>query len=257
MTAVPISDHSPRRIVSLVPSLTELLFDLGLDDNVVGITRYCVHPTHWQNEKAIVGGTKKFDFNIITSLTPDLIVANKEENYQEGILQLKDRYKVYLTDIYDLDGALSVVKELGRQTGTFARAGELVSDIQSEFSLLKQFRRQTVLYLIWRKPWMGVARNTFIDSMLSMMGLGNVLSARERYPELSSEEISQLAPEYIFLSSEPYPFAEKHIEEIRLLSPNSKIVLVDGEMFSWYGSRLRLAPKYFNELRNHLVRTSS
>ena len=244
----------PSQIISLVPSLSELLFDLGLDDRVVGITRYCVHPTQWQKEKAIVGGTKKFDFETIRSLKPDLIVANKEENYKEGVELLQQGFNVLLTDIYDLNDALSVVTTLGQLTGTSDNANRIVNEIQAAFSSLTVWNGQHVLYLIWRKPWMAAARNTFINSMISQMGLKNALSDLDRYPELSPDAISALSPEYIFLSSEPYPFSEKHIQEIQSLSPQSKIVLVDGEMFSWYGSRLRQSPGYFNELKLEIER---
>jgi ABC-type Fe3+-hydroxamate transport system substrate-binding protein len=240
--------HAPKRIISLVPSQTELLFDLGLDQEIVGITKYCVHPTHWLSEKALVGGTKNFDLPLIQSLKPDLIIGNKEENYQEGIEILKSRYPVWMSDIYTLSDAFAMMRAVGAMTSRLPKAESLGRQIASEFAALPRLRAQKVLYLIWRKPWMAAASQTFIDDMLSKLGLENVLASKTRYPELSNAEITALNPEVILLSSEPFPFKEKHIGELKNLSPDSKVVLVDGEMFSWYGSRLLHAPGYFKTL---------
>jgi ABC-type Fe3+-hydroxamate transport system substrate-binding protein len=240
--------HSPERIISLVPSQTELLFDLGLEREIVGITKYCVHPTHWLSEKMVVGGTKNFDLPLIQSLKPDLIIGNKEENYKEGIEILKSRFRVWMSDIYTLSDAFAMMRAVGAMTSRLPQAETLVRQIASEFAALPRLRAQKVLYLIWRKPWMAAASQTFIDDMLSKIGLENVLASKTRYPELSDAEISALNPEVILLSSEPFPFREKHIAELRDLSPKSKVVLVDGEMFSWYGSRLLHAPRYFKTL---------
>lgn len=238
----------PLRIISLVPSQTELLFDLGVDEEVVGITRYCVHPTHWKSGKTLIGGTKKFDFEIIDSLKPDLIIGNKEENYKEGIELLQQKYPVWMSDIFSFQDALEMIAAVGVITNRVNQAKELVSSISNAFLNLQKWETYRALYLIWRKPWMAAASNTFIDAMLQKLGLVNALKNLERYPELKSEEIAELNPDLILLSSEPYPFSEKHIEEIKTLCPSSKILLVDGEMFSWYGSRLKQAPAYFNSL---------
>jgi ABC-type Fe3+-hydroxamate transport system substrate-binding protein len=240
--------YPPKRIISLVPSQTELLSDLGLDREIVGITKYCVHPTHWLSEKTVVGGTKNFDLPLIQSLNPDLIIGNKEENYKEGIEILKSRYPVWMSDIYTLSDAFAMMGAVGEMTSRLLQAEGLVKRIASEFAALPRLRAQKVLYLIWRKPWMAAASKTFIDDMLSKIGLENVLASKARYPELSDAEISRLKPDLILLSSEPFPFREKHIAELINLSPDSKVVLVDGEMFSWYGSRLLHTPTYFKTL---------
>jgi ABC-type Fe3+-hydroxamate transport system substrate-binding protein len=244
----------PTRIVSLVPSQTELLFDLGLDTEVIGITKYCIHPPHWQypphwqSEKTIVGGTKNFQIEIIDSLQPDLIIGNREENYKDGILELAKKYPVWMSEIYKLEDALQMIERVGLLVNKAQRAGELVSLIKKEFDSIKIFPSRRVLYLIWRKPWMAAGRETFINSMLDKIGLQNCLPENSRYPELSVDELKSLNPEFVFLSSEPYPFKEKHIEEIRTISPNVKIMLVDGEMFSWYGSSLLKASGYLQSL---------
>jgi ABC-type Fe3+-hydroxamate transport system substrate-binding protein len=239
---------APQRIISLVPSQTELFYDLKLEAQIVGITRYCVPPTHWRQQKAIIGGTKNFDFQVIEKLAPDLIVGNREENYKEGIERLMEKFPVYISDVYSLQDALVMIRSLGTITNRDNEASDLINRIQHNFGSLKKVFPQRVLYMIWRKPWMAAGSNTFINSMLGLLGLENCIADRQRYPELTEESLRELKPDYIFLSSEPFPFGEKHVREIQLICPGSKILLVDGEMFSWYGSRLLKAPDYFNSL---------
>jgi len=237
----------PQRIVSLVPSQTELLFDLGLGERVVGITKFCIHPKEWFKGKARVGGTKNFSLEAIDQLNPDLVMGNKEENDEERIIQLSKKYPVWMSDIVDLPSAMGMIAQVGGIVDASGRADQLIQEIESRFKSIKKFERQKTLYLIWRKPWMAAGKNTFIDAMLSKVGLTNGVEAG-RYPELTIEQIKDLSPELILLSSEPYPFKEKHIHELSVLLPTAKIVLVDGEMFSWYGSRLLKAPDYFSSL---------
>lgn len=239
--------YPPTRIISLVPSQTELLADLGLSSEVIGVTRFCVRPESWLKSKTIIGGTKQFNFDRIDSLNPDLIIGNKEENYQEGIIALKEKYPVWMSDILSFKDSLSMIESVGALTNRNTQAGEIKSVITQSFQALKPYAGQSVLYLIWRKPWMAAGTNTFIDSMLIRLGLKNIMTST-RYPELTSTAIAQLNPEFVFLSSEPYPFQRKHVTEIQQLCPSAKILLVDGEMFSWYGSRLMKAPEYFKTL---------
>jgi ABC-type Fe3+-hydroxamate transport system substrate-binding protein len=238
----------PRRIISLVPSQTELLFSLGLNDQVVGVTKFCIHPQPLVGSKAVVGGTKTFDFDKIDHLHPDVIIGNKEENYREGIEQLRKKYPVWMSDIYSLDDALRTIVDIGNITGAQYKARSLRGEIQEQFSHLPRRMPASVLYLIWRKPWMAAGKNTFIDDMISRNGWINVLN-QTRYPELRERDIVGMKPDLIFASSEPYPFAEKHRAELHLLCPNAKFILVDGEMFSWYGSRLIYACEYFKSLK--------
>ena len=237
----------PKRIVSLVPSQTELLADLGLEKEVLGITKYCIHPVGWQSTKTITGGTKNFDPDLIGMLKPDLIVGNKEENYKKGIDLLSASWPVWMSDISNLEQALAMVTSVGELTGREQQAKLIVRNILKSFSTITRFPPVSVLYLIWRKPWMAAGPGTFINSMIDTIGLKNAITS-VRYPQLSSADIQMCDPEYIFLSSEPYPFSEKHIAEIQGLCPSSKIRLVDGEMFSWYGSRLIKAPDYFRSI---------
>lgn len=240
--------HPPERIVSLVPSQTELLADLGLERQVVGITKFCVHPSGWLRTKIVIGGTKNFHLDIINELAPDLIIGNKEENYIEGITLLKQKYPVWLSDVVTLDNAYSMISSLGELTGTEAKAGHIKDQIRERLQRVKKKSANSVLYLIWRKPWIAAGAETFINSMLGFLNLENVLKNVPRYPELSDVQIGEFRPDFIFLSSEPYPFREKHIDELKKISPASRVMLVDGEMFSWYGTRLLKAADYFDNL---------
>ncbi|MGB3182254.1 MAG: helical backbone metal receptor [Cyclobacteriaceae bacterium] len=242
---------SPARIVSVVPSQTELLFNLGLDEEIVGVTKFCVHPKTLVDRKAKVGGTKRLWLPTIEELNPDLIIANKEENTREDILALQRDYPVWVSDVSNLHDALYMIREVGVITGRREEAARLSEDIEKEFSrlLLVGRRRKSVLYLIWKGPYMSVGPDTFIHDMLQRAGFDNVLSNTLRYPEISEQHIRELKPDFIFLSTEPYPFKEVHVEELQKLCPTSKVVGVDGEFFSWYGSRLQYAPAYFRELQ--------
>jgi ABC-type Fe3+-hydroxamate transport system substrate-binding protein len=243
----------PQRIISLVPSQTELLADLNLENRVIGITKFCIHPHTWRESKTIVGGTKQFRFDVIQSLQPDLIIGNKEENYQEGIEQLRLTCPVWMSDIIILEDAHQMIEQVGELTDTYKRATAITGQIRNAFSGLEQLPPLRTLYLIWRNPWMGAASGTFIHEMMTRAGLKNCISDSNRYPELNSEDLESLNPELILLSSEPYPFQQKHLKEIQTLCPRARVLLVDGEMFSWYGSRLVKFPVYVKSLRPVLL----
>lgn len=241
--------YPPLRIVSLVPSQTELLFDLGLGNRVAGITKFCIYPPEARQTATIIGGTKNFDFAKIAALQPDLIIGNKEENYQAGIEELAVRYPVWLSDISTLPQALDMIRQLGFITGAKDRGEQLAAEIADSFASLTAAQPLiAAAYFIWRKPYMVAASGTFIADMLSRAGFRNVFASLDRYPEITPEQLRTAAPERILLSSEPYPFGEKHIAEFQEICPVAKIQLVDGELFSWYGSRLRLSPAYFQRL---------
>lgn len=241
---------SPKRIVSVVPSQTELLFELGLEDEVVGITKFCVHPSDWFRSKTRVGGTKNLNIQKIEALQPDLIIANKEENTEAEIKHLQQKFPVWTSDISTLNDSLIMIKSVGQLTNTEEKAQLLINKIQQEFNAYRNHFKQTTtaLYFIWQEPFMSVGKDTIIHHLMEYAGLKNVMSYANRYPKVSEEDIIQLQPDIILLSSEPYPFKEKHIATFQKLCPKSKVILVDGELFSWYGSRLQYAPKYFFEL---------
>jgi len=243
----------PRRIVSLVPSLTALLAWLGLDDEVVGLTRFCVHPEGWKERKAVVGGTKDARLERIAELQPDLVLANWEENAREQVEALDALgVPVYVTQVRDLADDLAMVRAVGALVGRAEQGAALARETEAAFAALTDLPPLRALYLIWREPYMSVGRDTFVHAMLAQAGLRNVCGEHERYPTLDPQQLSALAPEVVLLSSEPYPFKEKHIGELRELVPEAKVVLADGELFSWYGSRILRAPDYFRRLRAEL-----
>jgi ABC-type Fe3+-hydroxamate transport system substrate-binding protein len=237
------------KIISTVPSQTELLYDLGLRDEVIGITKFCVHPEKWFRAKTRIGGTKNLDIKKIIELKPDLIIANKEENVKEQIEELKKYFRIYISDIKNLDDALKMMHDVGKMVKRKREAEKIIKEIKSKFEEFKvqssKFKIDTVLYLIWRDPFMTAGNDTFIHDMLIRCGLKNIFSELKRYPEITPGQIAITKPNFILLSSEPYPFKEKHIDELKTISPASEIILVDGEYFSWYGSRLLKAVEYF------------
>ena len=243
----------PRRMVSLVPSQTEWLYALGLEEEVVGITKFCIHPNHWFRQKTRVGGTKTVDMEKVAALSPDLVIANKEENIEGQVLALAEKYPVWLTDVNTVKEALMMMKDLAAITGKQKIGAVLLQEIENSLATWQPLgENKSALYLIWREPFMAAGDDTFIHSMLETMGLKNVLTGKKRYPELSPEELISLAPDYILLSSEPYPFKQKHLDEISEWLPHSKVLLVDGEIFSWYGSRMLHAVPYFRALAEQL-----
>jgi ABC-type Fe3+-hydroxamate transport system substrate-binding protein len=235
----------PKRIISLVPSQTELLVDLGLNDRLVGITKFCIYPDHTYRSKQRIGGTKTPDINLIHSLKPDLCIANKEENRKEDIDAIQPFCPVWVSDVNNREDALDMIRRLGILLDCTNHAEKLISEIEGAFASIKPIDPSiSVLYFIWKEPTYIAGKGTFIDSMLKTIGLKNATN-QVRYPEFTDVDSP---PEVILLSSEPYPFSEKHIQEFQALFPNSKVMLVDGEMFSWFGSRMLKAPHYFNEL---------
>lgn len=245
----------PKRIISLVPSQTELLYDLGLEDEVVGITKFCVHPESWQKSKTRIGGTKNPKIEKILALKPDLVIANKEENRKEDVEEIMKSVPVWTSDIQTLEDNNNMISALGEMLNTEVIAQKLIQEINDGFAQFDGPRELgSVLYLIWKNPYMSVGSDTFIHHLLTKTGWTNAIKSKTRYPMLEESELIQLNPEYVFLSSEPFPFSEKHISEIQSLLPKSKVVLVDGEMFSWYGSRLQHSPVYIEELINKITR---
>lgn len=241
----------PKRIVSLVPSQTQLLADLGLDKEVVGITKFCVHPRGWRRNKTVIGGTKDPKIDLIKSLNPDFIITNKEENNRKDIEQLIAVCPVYVSDVKTLDDNLSMIEDLGEICDTKKAASKLISDIKTAFTTLSPSpnNRPRVLYFIWKNPWMVAGNDTFIHQMLNACGMENVID-QGRYPEIDEATIKALDPDYVFLSSEPFPFKAKHLQELHRLAPNAVIQLVNGEYFSWYGSMVKHSPAYFRGLRS-------
>jgi len=247
--------YPPERIISLVPSITELLFDLGLDNEIIGITRYCIHPSEKTENKAIVGGTENIDLQKISELKPDIIFAAKEENTKNEIDKLAGSFNVFICDIKNYDEALNFIVEAGELVNKSKEAEKMCTDIINRFEKIPHpLTLHHVAYLIWKDPFMTINKNTFINSMLEKSGYINVFADKpEQYPRISTEELQSSDPEMIFLASEPYPFEDKHIKELQKLLTDIEIKIVDGEIFSWYGSRMLHAPEYFEQLMQSII----
>ena len=249
--------NTPKRIVCLVPSLTELLVDLGLEDSIVGVTKFCIHPTYLRKNKVVVGGTKDIKVDSIKELQPDIILCNKEENTKEIVEDCREIAITHVSDIVTIADTLQLIHQYGEMFSCEDKAKEVINTIQEKHNdFLRNIgkeRAKNVAYFIWRKPWMVAGNNTFINHLLEVNNLNNVFSNLDRYPEIKLDSLQEIAPlDVILLSSEPYPFKEKHIAEFKEKFQDTKIILVDGECFSWYGSRLITAFDYFEKLRQDL-----
>jgi len=251
-------ENTPKRIVSLVPSQTETLFELGLEDKIIGITKFCVHPYHLKATKLSVGGTKKVHIEKIRALNPDIIVANKEENTLEIVESLRDICPVWVTDVRSVEDSIQMIADFGE---IFNRRTDAKNWIEKTRFALADFQNfiadkptRKSAYLIWREPYMAAGKDTFIDALLQLNKFTNIYANREdRYPEVEVRKMRiQGDPDVVFLSSEPYPFKEEHAFEIGRSTHHAKTVFVDGEMFSWHGVRLVRAFEYFKILHNRL-----
>jgi ABC-type Fe3+-hydroxamate transport system substrate-binding protein len=247
-------ERPPRRIVSLVPSQTELLAYLGLDETVVGVTRFCVRPSHWRAEKAIVGGTKEVDVDRVADLAPDLILANHEENTAADVEALAPIAPVFVTEVKTVTEALNMVRTVGTLTATTDQTSTLAGQIVSRFSQLPEFAPLEAVYLIWREPYMTVGGDTFIHDVMSWGGFENVYGDRARYPEVSLSGLAEQDLDVVLCASEPFPFHQKEAftDDLRDALPDTPVELVDGQPFSWYGPRLLDTPSYLTELRETL-----
>ena len=249
-------NYPPKRIISIVPSQSELLFDLGLNEEVIGITKFCIHPIEKFAACTKVGGTKKLKIEVIRALKPDLIIGNKEENTRSEIELLMKEFPVWMSDITSLEESIDAIEKIGELVNRAPEAAYLNHLIYGGFidlqvlALSKNINKK-IAYLIWKDPYLFAGQDTFINDVLRKIGLTNVIE-QSRYPEMTLSELQTKNCELVFLSSEPYPFRAKHIEEIKSALPNAKVMLVDGEMFSWYGSRLVKAVQYFFEFQQLL-----
>ncbi len=252
MGHVLVLNETPKRIVSLVPSQTEFLCDLGLQDQIVGCTKFCIHPASIKKTAKIIGGTKTLNLSIIESLKPDIIIGNKEENEQSQILELSKKYPVWMSDISNLNEAMEMMSKLAAIFQKENEAEKITSIISTQFAGIQALEKsKKVLYLIWKDPYMIAGKQTFIDDLLQHIGLENAsekLPNPNRYPAILESQIIAIQPDHLFLSSEPYPFKEKHLAHFQEILPKTKVQVVDGELFSWYGSRLLKSSAYFNQL---------
>lgn len=250
-------DATPKRIISLVPSQTELLCDLGLEEHIVGVTKFCIHPKHLKNKITVVGGTKQIDISKIIELQPDIILCNKEENSKEIVEACEAICNVHVSDIFNISDSLKMITQYGAIFNKEKEALIITQNIEQEASAFNDFvqnmESKKVAYFLWKTPWMVAANNTFINYLLKLNNFINAYEEQYRYPEISLNALKpDRSVDLVLLSSEPYPFKPKHQKEIQVYYPNAKVLLVDGEFFSWYGSRLLNAFKYFESLHLNL-----
>lgn len=253
---------APQRIISLVPSITELLFDLGLGNRMVGVTRFCIHPLEARQNCANIGGTKQLHLDRIAELKPDLIIGNKEENTKDEIEQLLAVHTVWMSDVNTVPEGIEMIRKVGQICGVSEPAEQMATQVEGEFKALELSQQRIaprVAYLIWYDPIMGCGNNNFIHDLISRCGWINILDNLDsgqstRYPEVSESTLRELHPDFILLSSEPYPFKQKHANELAQRLPGVKMELVDGELFSWYGSRMLKMPQYLMQLQKQLSR---
>ena len=249
---------TPKRIISLVPSQTELLYDLGLEESIVGITKFCVHPFHFKTTKKIIGGTKKVHFEKIRLLQPDIIICNKEENTKEIVEELSKICPVWVTDISTIEDNLQMITDFGLLFNKRVEAQKWIDKTNHALIDFQNFNKdkpiQKAAYFIWANPYMVAGNNTFINEMLKLNNFENIYANREeRYPEVIIQKIRiQGDPDLVLLSSEPFPFTDEHAFELGRFTHHAKVIFVDGEMFSWYGSRLVKAVSYFKTLQEKI-----
>lgn len=250
-------DATPKRIISLVPSQTELLVDLGLEESIVGLTKFCIHPEHLRKRETIVGGTKQIHIDKIKALNPDIILCNKEENTKEIVKACEQICPVHVSDIFTIEDALELMQQYGQLFDVESKSEKLINYIQKEYQAFKNFVNKkpvlNVAYFIWKTPWMVAGKDTFINHLLEYNQFHNVFSDTSRYPEIDLKSLKEKSVDVVFLSSEPFPFKEVHIKELQEdIGQDILVKVVDGEMFSWYGSRLKYAFDYFKSLRECL-----
>ena len=246
----------PQRIVSLVPSITDLLHALKLGDRVVGITRFCERPEHWRDTKTIVGGTKNVKPHTVSDLNADLVIANHEENEKADVEAIADELgvPVYVTEVQTVPGATEMIRAVGHLTATVEAASEMAGTIDERFEALPRTNPVRAVYLIWRDPYMTVGGDTFIHDVMTRGGFENLYAGSTRYPEVPLDALAARSPDVVLCSSEPFPFHQKDVftADLRDALPDADVQIVDGQLFSWYGPRLLHTPEYLTSLHGEL-----
>lgn len=233
------------KIVSLVPSITESLIDLGAAE-VIGRTKFCIHPKEKVDQIAIIGGTKNINIDKILALKPDLIIANKEENVKDQVEELMQHHKVMVTNVETIEDNYYLIKSLGNLLGQQHLTQQYYLKIYENLNQGSLTQPIKAAYLIWKKPYMTIGGDTFIHQILQQLGFSNLFGDSKRYPTIEVEDLKDA--DVIMLSSEPFPFKEQHIAELKEIYPEKKIMIVDGEAFSWYGTHLAKCGSYYKSL---------
>ncbi len=244
----------PQRIVSLVPSITETLFALGLDAEIVGVTDFCVHPAERVRSKVRVGGTKNPSLDVILGLESDLVLANKEENRRRDVERLEAAgVRVFVTYARTLTEAVEDIRALGVATGTDPVAEELTTRVErSRAAIARRQSGDRVAALIWKRPYMAVGEDTFAHDLMQVCGGVNCFAGRERYPRIDARALEESAPNVILLPTEPYCFGESDRDELLQLdcaaARSGRVHVIEGELLSWYGPRMERALQTLSRL---------
>ena len=241
------------RIVSLVPSWTEYVVDLGCAGQLVGRTKFCVRAGEEAERIPVIGGTKRIHLDRIEKLKPDLVIASKEENTREEVEACRAFSDVLVTDVRTISDAFEALETIGEAVEQAAVGASWRSNIEKAWGEPRAEHAQA-LYAIWQNPLMVAGHDTYIHAAMNWWGIGNAApaTAEGRYPELHAEHLDTLAGTPFLLASEPYPFASKHCAQFA--SAGLRPMLVDGEAFSWCGSRMLHTVHYLNGMREALDR---
>lgn len=240
-------NYPPKKIISLCPGITETLYALRLEPEIIGRTKYCIYPKDKVESAQVVGGTKEINLAKIRELKPDLIIVEKEENTKDIVEILENDYPVYVAEVQSIPDAYRMITSIGDLTNRNAEAGILVAKIQTDFLAHPQVNGKRAAYVIWNEPYMVVGKDTYIQSTLDKMGFINpFISMKSRYPIVTVEDFQNAELDYVLLATEPYPFEEKHKDIFLKMMPNAIPIIVDGEMF-WYGARMIKAAHYFKQ----------
>jgi ABC-type Fe3+-hydroxamate transport system substrate-binding protein len=241
-----ILKSKPERVVSMVPSLTETLADLGLAENLVAVTRFCKYPSNVVNTLPKIGGPKNINLEKIIDLKPDFVVAVKEENNKKQVLSLAEHVPVFVFDINTLEDSFDMLQLLGTIFEIQEISAQWIKRIKEKLEILKpSVVAEKTLYMIWKKPWMAAGKSTFIGSMMQVAGFNNLISGR--YPEISENEMRKA--DAILLATEPYHFNENDRKQLQEMFSGTRVIIVDGEMFTWYGTHMLKAFDYFTSFR--------
>lgn len=240
-------EGKPQRIISLVPAITETLYHLGLENKIIGRTRFCKFPKDKVKSAANIGGTKDIKLERIHELKPDLIIAEKEENTPKIVETLEKDYPVFVFEIQDFNDVYRMIQDAGKITSHQEEAHTLETNIKTAFKKMPREQNKRVAYVIWKKPYMVVGKETYIQSLLDHMGFINPFIHMEgRYPVVTEEDLLAADLDEILLATEPFPFREKHLDEFQKMLPEVKPRVIDGEMF-WYGAKMVEAATYFRK----------
>lgn len=229
----------PKRVVSLVPSLTEVLFDLGAGASVAGVTSFCIHPPQARETAAVVGGTKNPKVDVIRQLAPDLVYMNLEENLKRHAEAIREFAPVFVTEPKKVADVESLILQLARIHAREREGDAIVSRLAAALEeVRRKARRFTFAVAIWKNPWMWCGGDTYVSNLVAEAGGLNVFAGQTRYPTLQAEDVvREHRPEVIFLPDEPYLFTDDDAADLRAKTGARVVGPFAGDLFTWHGTR--------------------